>query len=73
MVVLSPHDAWLLIRGLRTLELRANRSADNAAFVLSGLKGIQKLKAYISRSTKAIEHTLARKQMKRCSGHPASQ
>jgi cystathionine beta-lyase/cystathionine gamma-synthase len=26
----SPHDAWLLMRGLRTLELRVNRSADNA-------------------------------------------
>jgi cystathionine beta-lyase/cystathionine gamma-synthase len=67
--VLSPHDAWLLIRGLRTLELRANRSADNAAFVLSGLKGHSKIESvYFPFDESHPQHTLARKQMKRCSG-----
>ena len=33
----SPHDAWLLMRGLRTLELRVHRSADSAERVANFL------------------------------------
>lgn len=38
----SPHDAWLLMRGLRTLELRVHRSADSAEKVATYLAADRK-------------------------------
>src|SRR5690606_25683946 len=39
----SPHDAWLLLRGLRTLPLRMERSADNAERVARFLEAPAKV------------------------------
>ena len=35
----SPHDSWLIMRGLRTLELRVNRSTDSAMKIAQFLEG----------------------------------
>lgn len=65
----SPHDASLLIRGLRTLELRANRSADSAAFITEKLIGHPKIEhLYFPFLQNHPQHELARRQMKRCAG-----
>ena len=66
---LSPHDAWLIIRGLRTLELRVNRSADNAEKVAQFLKGHPKVKKIHWPGLQSHpQHALAKKQMKRVAG-----
>lgn len=65
----SPHDAWLLIRGLRTLELRMQRSADSAGevapFLASHPKVLQVNWPFLQGFP---QEELARKQMKRCAG-----
>ena len=35
----SPFDCWLTLRGLKTLELRMQRHADNAAAIADALSG----------------------------------
>jgi cystathionine beta-lyase/cystathionine gamma-synthase len=66
---ISPHDAWLLMRGLRTLEIRANRSADTAEFIIPILEKHPKLSRVIwPFSEQHPQHELARKQMKRSAG-----
>ena len=42
--VLSPHDAWLMIRGLRTLEVRMARIAQTTAEVAAFLAGHPKIR-----------------------------
>jgi cystathionine beta-lyase/cystathionine gamma-synthase len=37
--ILSPHDAWLALRGLRTLEVRMHRIAESTRRVLAFLEG----------------------------------
>ncbi len=65
----SPHDAWLLMRGLRTLELRVNRSADNAEKVASFLDVHPKVKrTHWPFLESHPQHALAKRQMKRCGG-----
>lgn len=65
----SPHDAWLLLRGLRTLELRVNRSADNAEQVARFLEAHPKVKrVHWPFLESHPQHALARRQMKRCGG-----
>jgi len=65
----SPHDAWLLMRGLRTLELRVNRSADNAEKVAQFLAGHPKVKRVHWPGLKDHpQHELAKRQMKRVAG-----
>lgn len=65
----SPHDAWLLMRGLRTLELRVNRSADNAEKVAQFLAGHPKVKRVHWPGLKDHpQHELAIRQMKRVAG-----
>ncbi|MEO8590210.1 MAG: aminotransferase class I/II-fold pyridoxal phosphate-dependent enzyme [Flavobacteriales bacterium] len=65
----SPHDAWLLIRGLRTLELRMHRSADSANIVAHFLEGHAKVKqVHWPGLASHPQHMLARKQMKRVAG-----
>lgn len=36
--ILSPLEAWLILRGMRTLELRVQRSSENAFFLVQELK-----------------------------------
>ena len=65
----SPHDAWLLMRGLRTLELRVNRSAENAEQVARFLEAHPKVKrVHWPFLESHPQHALARRQMKRCGG-----
>ncbi|MCB9163179.1 MAG: aminotransferase class I/II-fold pyridoxal phosphate-dependent enzyme [Flavobacteriales bacterium] len=65
----SPHDAWLLMRGLRTLELRLNRSADSAAEVATFLEGHPRIKrVYWPGLASHPQHELAKQQMKRVAG-----
>ncbi len=65
----SPHDAWLLMRGLRTLPLRMDRSADNAERVARFLEAHPKVKQVHWPGLESHpQHALARKQMKRVAG-----
>ena len=65
----SPHDAWLLMRGMRTLELRVNRSADSAAVVATFLAGHPRIKkVHWPGLTSHPQHALAKQQMKRVAG-----
>lgn len=65
----SPFDAWLLMRGLRTLELRANRSADNAERIARYLETHPKVKrVHWPFLESHPQHALAKKQMARCAG-----
>ena len=65
----SPHDAWLLMRGLRTLELRVNRSADNAAKVARFLEAHPKVKRVHWPGLESHpQHALAKRQMTRVAG-----
>lgn len=65
----SPHDAWLLIRGLRTLPLRMERSADSAGKVARFLEAHPKVKRVHWPGLESHrQHALAKKQMKRVAG-----
>lgn len=65
----SPHDAWLLMRGLRTLELRVNRSADSAEKVAAFFAAHPKVKrVYWPGLPDHPQHALVKKQMKRVAG-----
>lgn len=67
--ILSPHDAWLMIRGLRTLELRLSRSADSAQEIVCFLDKHPKVeKLFYPFSTQNPQLELAQKQMCRCAG-----
>jgi cystathionine beta-lyase/cystathionine gamma-synthase len=67
--VISPHDAWLMMRGLRTLEIRYNRSSDSAEKVVAYLDAHSQVAQVIySHSTKHSQHALAKKQMLRGGG-----
>jgi cystathionine beta-lyase/cystathionine gamma-synthase len=61
----SPHDAWLLMRGLRTLELRVNRSADSAEKVARFLENASEGEARALAPWSHPQHALAKEQMKR--------
>ena len=65
----SPHDAWLLMRGLRTLELRMHRSADSAALVSNHLEAHPRIKrVYWPGLASHPQQELAKQQMKRVAG-----
>jgi cystathionine beta-lyase/cystathionine gamma-synthase len=67
--VLSPHDAALVIRGLRTLPLRVQRSNESAQVLIAKLEQHPK----VSRIWYPFHHSfpqleLAKKQMRGCGG-----
>ena len=65
----SPNDAWLLLRGLRTLPLRLNKSATNAEKIIGHFEFHPKIERIIHpyhHSHQQFE--LAKKQMKRGGG-----
>ena len=65
----SPHDAWLLMRGLRTLPLRMERSADSAEKVALFLQAHPKVKRVHWPGLESHpQHALAKKQMTRVAG-----
>ncbi|HVA97356.1 MAG TPA: aminotransferase class I/II-fold pyridoxal phosphate-dependent enzyme [Bacteroidia bacterium] len=67
--IISPHDAWLMIRGLRTLEIRINRVSESAAQVVEFLENhpkIEKINYPFSKNNPQL--ALAKKQMKSATG-----
>jgi cystathionine beta-lyase/cystathionine gamma-synthase len=67
--VISPHDAWLLIRGMRTLELRVNQSAASTQKIVDALEGHPKVEQiFYPFASKNPQLALAKKQMKQGGG-----
>lgn len=65
--VVSPDDAWLMLRSLRTLPLRMERSAESAAKVATFLGSHPKVAEVLWPFAPGHpQHDLARKQMTRC-------
>lgn len=65
----SAHDAWLILRGLRTLPLRIERSAKTTPQVVQFLEQHPKVeKVYYPFSPSHPQYDLAQKQMKRPGG-----
>jgi len=63
--ILSPFDAWLLLRGIKTLPLRMDRHCDNAEKIAEKLKDHEKVSAVYY---PGIDNPVFQKQMKRGSG-----
>jgi cystathionine gamma-lyase len=60
----SPFDCWLTLRGLRTMELRMQRHADNAAAVAEALCGHDRVRrVYFPGLPLHPGHDIARRQM----------
>lgn len=67
--IISPFNAWLLLRGLRTLPIRLEKSGQNAAKVVEFLENHPKTeKVYYPFSPSHPQYDLARKQMKAGTG-----
>jgi cystathionine beta-lyase len=67
--ILSPHDAWLILRGLRTLPLRIERVAESTPKVVRFLEshpGVERV--YYPFSPSHPQHALALRQMRRPAG-----
>lgn len=66
---ISPHDANLVIRGLRTLELRVTKSNDTAHKIVNFLKGHEKIeKVIFPLDPEYPQYELAKSQMTGCGG-----
>ena len=62
--IISPHDANLIIRGLRTLELRLKRSDESCKIIVDALKKHPKIKkVYYALDEEAPQYLVAKKQM----------
>jgi len=67
--IISPHDAWLILRGLRTLELRYHRSCDNAEKVVAFLESHPQIeKVLYTHSPRFSQYELAKSQIQRGGG-----
>ncbi len=67
--VISPNDAWLLIRGLRTLSLRVQKSSENAQQLIRFLAEHPRiLKVFHPFSPDNPQLELAKSQMSYCGG-----
>lgn len=67
--IIGAHDAWLMIRGLRTLELRVNRSSSSAQQIAEWLETHPKVEKVIYPTLKSNpQYELAKKQMKQGGG-----
>ncbi len=67
--IISPNDAWLLLKGLRTLQLRVERSAASGKKVVEFLKEHPKAeKIYYPFINDNAQYELAKKQMSNCGG-----
>jgi len=67
--ILSPHDAWLMIRGLRTLAVRMQRIAATTQKVLAFLEPHPRIeKIYYPHSATNPQFALTREQMRGASG-----
>lgn len=66
---ISPNDAWLLLKGLRTLPIRVQQVKENTFKVLHFLENHEKIaKIYFPFHEKNPQYQLAIKQMKKCGG-----
>lgn len=67
--IMSPFDAWLLIRGLKTLPIRLDRHCDNAEKVFEKLQNHPKVAhVYYPNDTSHPDYPIREKQMKRGGG-----
>ncbi|MBW9234664.1 PLP-dependent aspartate aminotransferase family protein, partial [Leptospira santarosai] len=67
--IISPFDAWLIIRGLKTLHVRMDRHSENAAKLVSFLKSSPIVnKIYYPFDPDHPQYEIAKKQMKAGSG-----
>ncbi|WP_068673928.1 methionine gamma-lyase [Oceanobacillus sp. Castelsardo] len=67
--VMSPFDAWLLIRGLKTLPLRMDRHCENAEKIMEQLKSHPKVdKVFYPHETMNPDFNIGKKQMKKGGG-----
>src|SRR5699024_9243942 len=63
--IMSPFDAWLLIRGLKTLPIRMDRHCENAKKLFEKLSAHPKIdKIYFPDDTNHPDHEVGKKQMK---------
>jgi len=66
---ISPHDAWLMLRSLRTLLIRMQHIADNTEKIIAYIKKHPKVeKLYYPFDEDNPQYALAKKQMKRAPG-----
>ena len=67
--ILGPHDAWLMIRGLRTLQVRMQRIAATTQQVLGWLQGHPKIeRIYYPHAASNPQFGLSETQMRGASG-----
>ena len=67
--ILSPFDAWLLLRGLKTLAVRMDRHCENAEHIANQLSRHPKVKAvYYPGDKNSAAYSLMQKQMKKGGG-----
>ncbi|TYR81440.1 methionine gamma-lyase [Priestia megaterium] len=67
--VIAPFDAWLLVRGLKTLAVRMDRHCENAEKIAAQLKEHPKVKAvYYPGDRDHPDYELMKKQMKKGGG-----
>ncbi|GIV32342.1 MAG: cystathionine gamma-synthase [Saprospiraceae bacterium] len=67
--IVSPHDAWLILRGLRTLELRLRRSYESALTVARWLEAHPRVERVLFPMLPSFpQYELARRQMSGCAG-----
>ncbi|WP_026563301.1 methionine gamma-lyase [Bacillus sp. UNC41MFS5] len=67
--IISPFDAWLLLRGLKTLPLRMDRHCENASKLFRFLKDHPKIETvYFPGDPEHQDFSIAKKQMKQPGG-----
>ena len=67
--VLPPFEAWLMLRGLRTLEIRLQRSSSNAKALIEAIENHPRIKRILYPfHSQHPKNEIARSQMKDCSG-----
>lgn len=67
--IISPFDAWLLLRGIKTLPIRLDRHSDNAEKIFAKLKSHPKIDhVYYPSDEQHADYLILKKQMKRGGG-----
>ncbi|ADH99532.1 methionine gamma-lyase [Salisediminibacterium selenitireducens] len=67
--VLGPFDAWLLLRGIKTLGVRMDRHCENAAFLFDKLKQADGVTSIIYPGDSSFpDHKITQKQMRKPGG-----
>ncbi|MGP4078310.1 methionine gamma-lyase [Pseudalkalibacillus sp. R45] len=67
--IMSPFDAWLLLRGLKTLPVRMDRHCDNAMYIAEKLKEHPAVESvYFPGDPEFIDYPIAQRQMDRSGG-----